>query len=120
MKLRVVVAVTAKFHIPLYKGPLITIFTNQHNQLFSLIQHKRKLFKAITVYVSMPMNKALDKLCEILIEQNVAINSAVERKTINWDMVVEYNKDAIKSIKKLRKKLVNESKVKPNISVKIQ
>ena len=66
------------------------------------------------------MNKALDKLCEILIEQNVAINSAIERKTINWDMVVEYNKDAIKSIKKLRKKLVNESKAKPNISVKIE
>ena len=56
------------------------------------------------------MNKALDKLREILIEQDVAINSAIERKTINWDMVVEYNKDAIKSIKKLRKKLVNFGK----------
>ena len=68
----------------------------------------------------MPMNKALAKLCEIIIEQNMEINSAIKRKTIKWDMVVAANKEAIHKIKKLRKKLQNEPEDKLNKPVKIE
>lgn len=66
------------------------------------------------------MNKALEKLCEIIIEQNMEINSAIKRKTIKWDMVVAANKEAIHKIKKLRKKLQNEPEDKLNKPVKIE
>lgn len=66
------------------------------------------------------MNKAPERLCDIPIEQNIEINSAIKRKTINWDMIVACNKEAISKIRKLRKKLVNEFEAQPNKPVKIE
>lgn len=62
----------------------------------------------------MPMGK-LEMLCDIIIEQNMAINSAITRKTINWGMVAAYNEDVVRKIQKLRNKIQNELKAKTKI-----
>ena len=67
----------------------------------------------------MPSQSAsIEKLCEILIEQNMEINSAIKRKTIKWELVVSANKNAIRKIKRLQKKLANEPEAKPKKIIK--
>ena len=69
----------------------------------------------------MPSQSAsIEKLCEVLTEQNMEINSAIKRKTIKWELVVSANKNAIRKIKRLQKKLANEPEAKPKKSVKIE
>lgn len=70
----------------------------------------------------MPLYKALEKLCNIIMEQNIDINSAIRRKVVNWDMVVAATKETISKIRKLRNKFKNEPEAKsiparPKISV---
>lgn len=56
---------------------------------------------------------ALEKLCDILIEQILPSTALLSGKKFSGDMVLAYNKNAITAIKNLRKNLVNEPKAKP-------
>lgn len=69
----------------------------------------------------MPMCGAndIEQLCEILINQISAINSAIKHNTINLDMIKCSNKQTIRSLKKLQKKLKNEPEAKPNNGLEV-
>ena len=60
------------------------------------------------------MPSAMEKLCDILIEQNL-INKAIKRGKNTQEMMIFYKKVAINAIKELKKLINNEPEAKPVI-----
>lgn len=56
------------------------------------------------------MPSAMEILCDILIEQNLSINKAIKSGKNIRELTLAYNKNAIKAIKSLQKKVMKESK----------
>ena len=63
------------------------------------------------IYIS--MLSAIERLCDIFIEQNMMINNAIKYGKNTQELIVSNNKDAIKAIKKSKKSFVNQPEAKP-------